>query len=56
MSQARDHLILQEVTALRDDVERLKADVSSLVAEVVALRQFLDRAPSRRVVEPRVEH
>ena len=56
MSQERDHLILQEVTALCDDVERLEADVSSLVAEAEALRQFLDRASSRRAVEPRVEH
>lgn len=55
MSQERDDLILQEVIALRDDVERLKADVSSLVAEVVALRQFLDKAPRSRI-DQTVQH
>jgi uncharacterized protein YlxW (UPF0749 family) len=51
MSQERDHLILREVTELRDDVECLKADVSSLVAEVMALRQFLDQASRRRAID-----
>jgi hypothetical protein len=56
MPRELDTLILEEVIALHDEVDRLKREVNALVSEVVGLRQFLDRASQPRKTELRVEH